>query len=493
MPINRLVLDLRSTPGKFADLASAKTFASEIGLPETTAQSFIADKQQLTRITESFDASQYTPKDEDFIRVPFRMLSATIVGADSYKCTDFSNEAVLKASVSKLIGKPAYKDHDCYTIDNVIGVVETAKWTPATSDGNGNLIAAGIDGVFKINAAKNTDIALSLLSDPPEIQSCSVTVDFEWEPSHKIVDPISQEVDERWFRWNVGEIGPDGKMIRRICTNILDYYECSLVFLGADPYAKILGVDGKPINIDRTGIVASMKSDKENGFAQFKEFISGEEKKMYALLDFSATPPTNTSNNIEMSYVKLLAQLSGIPEKDLTEDKAKAHFESIIAEAGKVAKLEADKGILETTVQNLKGEKTQLESEKATLATDKENLTQELSALKPDAEFGKNVLAAKRTECARLYKISAKGKEDANIIKLINESNRETLESLLKQYGGKLTEEFGGSCKSCGSTDISFRSSTEEIELPVKAPKSLSKDAIRDKYDTGSFKHNKKS
>ena len=81
--------------------------------------------------------------DGDYIRVPFRLLSAVYLRL--YSLFDFTNEAVLRAATSFFDGKPVYKDHD-RRVGNAIGHVENPTWDPR--DG---ATPAGINGIYVIN------------------------------------------------------------------------------------------------------------------------------------------------------------------------------------------------------------------------------------------------------------------------------------------------------------------------------------------------------
>ncbi len=187
-----------------------------------------------------------TPKDQDYIRVTFRLLTATMANAHNWGATDFSDEDVLKESVELIIGKPAYLDHNMWSVTNNIGVIESAYWVEEAVDSMGNTIPAGIEGVFKVDAKKWPDIARDLQAEIPSIQSASVTVKFEYVPSHQ----FEYKSD---FWWEIGEIQDDGRMCCRKATKILDYHEASLVSLGADPFAKIR-VNGELFNIEHSAV-----------------------------------------------------------------------------------------------------------------------------------------------------------------------------------------------------------------------------------------------
>lgn len=444
MPTSKLVLNTKVDSFRFKDAEHCEAFTKHIGLGKETIPSFLKSKEEIQKI--SFDNATYKPQDSDYIRVPFRLLSATIVGGGSWKATDFSNEAVLRASISKLIGKPAYTDHDCDEVENVIGVVETARWSPATAD-----VPAGIEGVYKINAVKHPDLAMSLLANPPEIQSSSVTVDFEWEPSHAFKDTSGNE-DEFWFEWNLGNIAPDGKMVCRVVTNIVDYYESSLVTMGADPYAKILAEDGSPINIDRSAVVSAMKA-KEDEKDKFVSFIKGQEKKYFHQESYSKNPFESTiQNSIEMSLKAIFARQLNVTEDKVTDEM--------------VTQFVADQNTkltnANTQVSNLTKEKETLSTEVVALKNDKQNAENALALAKPKIEYYDTVIEANRKECQRLYGVFAKENKDETIVDLIKKANDKELESYIKMYGGKMVSEFGATCKTCGSKEVSFRSSVGE-------------------------------
>src|SRR5210317_758975 len=78
------------------------------------------------------------------------------------------------------------------------------------------------------------------MMDPPSVHSVSVTVTFEWKPSHKFED-------ENEFYGKLGTYDDKGELVRRVVTKIHAYHEISFVAHGADPYAQKI-VDGKIAN-----------------------------------------------------------------------------------------------------------------------------------------------------------------------------------------------------------------------------------------------------
>lgn len=178
--------------------------------------------------------NELVPQPEDFVEQVFRLLSATIVAGGTWRATDFSDETMLQRSLTKLEGKPVYKDHNT-NIDNWVGMVRAPYWQQSFTDKAGNAIPAGINGTVAIDGKTSPKTARGILMGA--IFSDSVTVEFDWVPSHDIDNPYE-------FDSLVGTYGPDGRMITRKCVEIIDYHELSLVWLGADPYAKRMLPDG---------------------------------------------------------------------------------------------------------------------------------------------------------------------------------------------------------------------------------------------------------
>jgi hypothetical protein len=428
-------------------------------------------------------ASDLMPKEEDFVKAPFRLLSATVVAGGTWRATNFgAKESVLKSSMQKLLGKPVFYDHDT-DLMNWTGFVESVKWTPKTKSKNGQEIPAGIDGILALDGKTNPKLARGVLMKA--IFSNSVTVLFEWEPSH--------EYDSEYeFQDHIGRYGADGKMVTRNVTKILDYHESSLVWLGADPFAKLIDSDGDLVNIDESSVVSFSKETNEKD----KQLYTDEKKySVNSCLNKSVcisltregynfgVPQSQSKDEIEMKkeVLELLAKVFGyddatkISEADVAKVTllkdgqvvvASEEHESFKTEAGKVATLE--------------GEKTTLESEK----TELENT---IEANKPLVTLGESYLSLKREEVKRLYKASVGEKVDEKVLGLFDKAASDELEGLLAQYTKTATLKFSGKCGKCGSEEFSFRSSlsTEELSsgnTEVVEEESGSFDSIYEKH-----------
>lgn len=442
-------------------------------------------------VYQDLKAKDLVPKPEDFVKVPFRLISATVVGANSWKVTDFSNEEVLKASMSKLVGKPVYPNHDSDDVFNYVGIIESVRWSEARIQ-DGQLIPAGIDGVIMIDGKTSPKIARGVLMGA--ITSNSVTVGFDWEPSHYF-----ESASE--FYNKIGTIHTDGKMVRRIVTSISDYYETSLVWLGADPFAKKIDKDGKLINIDTSNVYTPFsKEDNEvKGYEADKSYkISfASDNNFLSLLNKSTFSTQTGNNNVDMKdFLKLLKTI-GIEEAqfrlslgvadnvEITADHIKACMAPKPAEQVVTTVIPASLLSNESAVKALGGTITESSDfSKVSVLTIEEftALNAQIASLEKDAAIGKEHVNAKRTEIKRLYSITV-GQADESVLKLIDNAETDALEGLLKQYTKGATEKFAGTCKKCGSNEFTFQSSlTDDNATTPKVSKVSTFDDIADKF-----------
>ncbi|MCU0439352.1 MAG: hypothetical protein MUC49_15775 [Raineya sp.] len=406
------------------DTAQAKAAAEAFGMAFSAedAPTYIVASQSSA---DGGTSSSETQFDGEFLRVPFRAITATMVGAYSFKATDFSTPGVLQSAMKMIVGKAAFKNHDLWDVESAIGTIESAKWTAQNGD-----IPAGIDIMFKINAKNNPRIANSLQNN--EIQSCSVTIDFDWEPSHREKYTDKNGNFDWWeFYWDVGSIAADGKMICRKATKVNDIHECSLVSLGADPYAKRLDSNGKPINIDRAGILSMCK---EGNFTQ--------EPILYVKQDlkFQINPEDDFEEAIQFAYSKLKKQYDVNTE------------------------LNKQKEALESKLSFSKDSTEELNKANEELAKLKEQLAQyeQFEAYKAKAEKYDANLKAQRDEVVRLYKLANPKNIQEELVKLIEGSEGIQLDAFAKQYGGSLINMFSPKCGDCGSYNINHQSTEHE-------------------------------
>lgn len=471
-------------------------------------------------------AKDIIPKEEDFVKVPFRMLSATTVGSGTWKATEFPEE-VLKASMMKLLNKPVFTEHT-QEVDNWVGIVVEVKWSPARTV-NGEFIPAGIDGVIAIDAKSNPKIARGVLIGA--IFSNSVSVVFDWVMSHSFESNHD-------FMNEIGNIHKDGKMVRRVATVIHDYYEDSLCWLGADPYAKAIDAQGNLVNVDTSNVYNEEKSygkELEGVKAIYEKNKKFEinyclDKKVLSLSKGEANPIPNKENNMK-DFIAKMAALFNITEAqvrktlnlsaegEIDEAAFKTAFVQLLTAENKPDESLALKGTILDKVMGLASFKavvgdnvelkdlaisedtillvkpadyTELKTKAdsvATLEADKKTAEDKVTELTPNATLGEQFVAGKRKEAVNLYKKMVGAKQDAAVIALMEKATNTELDGLLAQYTQGATAKFSGSCKKCGSGEFEFRSTiagknTTEDFTTVEAG---TPDALREKFGKSSM------
>ena len=441
-------------------------------------------------------------KPEDFLPFVFRHLSATIVGAGGWKATEFT-DAVLKAAASKLTYQPVYVNHEM-EVSNIVGVNGEIEYVPKSKADDGTDIPGGLQGAIWIDGLLNQDLTRKLTAYPvPHIQSVSVSVSYNWQPSHTFQDRNGQE-DDWEFENLIGTI-VEGRMVRRIVTEIIEFYETSLVYLGADPFAKILDENGKPFNIEKSAVVGKNEFSKDPLNSLYKKdgtiLLFDESVKENSLLhlkqefrnSFSKTgnykEPKQTKFNtmtLQAAVAKKLGKLESEVTPEILDsysivtkadfDLMKAAFDAKTVLEGAKTKAESDLAAAKETivkyegickVESIDATKTAIENYgKICKVEDVAELSKEISADQfiHFAKAGKTLFTSKKEECVRLYKLTiGEGKESQSVIDLIKKSNESELNGLLEQYGGKLIDSFGGHCGDCNSTKLVFRSSEAEV------------------------------
>lgn len=429
------------------------------------------------------------PKEEDFLPFWFRHISATIVGGYTWKATDFP-EKVLKKSTPLLKLKPVFVNHDLQVSNIVAGIGET-KWTPGFKSSDGIQVPPGIDAPIWVDGRLHPDICRKLAAYPvPHIQSVSVTVTYEWEPSHVFEDRDGNE-DAWLFENRIGQM-VNNEMVRRIATEIVEYYETSLVWSGADPFAKILNQKGEPINIEKSAIIGMQKFSDDPLTDLYKEqnryFVNDSCFSIVKKIDlqrevigkiiktenFSRVPQTKNSNSNNSKMDELttfIAQLLSVKPEEVTTEMLKEY--SLVKTTDHNSLLNLQKTVGDIASYNtLKAEKDTATKAVETLTAEKETLTAEKTQNEPLVAFAKEKLKASKDEALRLLKLSKAGQEpDASIVSLIDRAEKEqdfkTLNGLIIQYGGKALETFEGKCTECGSEKITFRSSKQTDADPV--------------------------
>ncbi len=433
-------------------------------------------------------ARDVEPKPEDYFLIPFRFISACIVGGESYKATRFPAD-VLKASMDKLLGVPVYTDHDTETVTNCIGYVESVNWSDGYTLEDGTVVPPGIEGNYAIDSKIAPGVGRNLLTGA--INSNSVTVEFYWKPSHTLPENVSL--------WEViGKYDSQGNMYCRVVDEIVGYLETSPVFRGADPFAKGIDSNNKVKRVDKANIFYS--DDKKagedekafqisctNGIGKLhlsKSNLSYQQDKNKpapittatmdkVLLSFIAKWVKNPNLKAEEVTPELVQSFTQAVEADINSRPQAEEFTRLqsVEKAARIAlNIAEETAITDESFKNVKivslDSYTALETKAAKtdeLTNEVTSLKAERDALKPDAETGKALTEELRTEAIRLHTAVNGGAPNEATLQLIKDAkNVEAVKGLIQSFGGKLaTSEFKAYCKSCKSSDhVSFQSST---------------------------------
>lgn len=389
-----------------------------------------------------------TPKDSDFIYPVYRMLSQTVVNADSYPI-DFSKPGVLRDSMSLLLGVTINADHET-SIGNALGSVAEVFWQNSYTDPiSGDKVPAGINGKFKIDGKSNPRLARAIMMDPPAIHSNSVTVTFQWVKSHPGL------TDEQfWYKW--GELDDKGELIRKIATKVRMYRETSLVSLGADPFAQKVK-DGKILDAGRGKRQYQNLSASSGGTEAIDLSYVMDWKNTESFHDIDTTKfnytgnnPKNINNNpTDMEFKDYLVAL-GFKEDQFADAAAlKAHIDGL--------KTSAD------SVQGFNDKITQLEakmpSEEVLTVLNKEGVKEFLLSKDFDSYKDKSAnFDSLRQEIvdetvATLKLLKGEAATPA-MIAAIQGASLEALQGFNKTYKADLELASPLTCKKCGGTEI---------------------------------------
>ena len=389
-----------------------------------------------------------TPKDEDFIYPIFRALSATVVWK-GYKPIDFSKPGVLKAAMNLLVGQSINVDHET-AVGNAIGSVKSTVWQESYTD-KGVKVPAGINAEFMIDGKSNPRLARGIQMDPPAIHSNSVSVRFEWEPSHTLKN------DEDFFS-KLGTKDEKGNLYRLIVTRIVQFSETSLVSHGADAFAQIIR-DGKIHNpVYASGVYNFSSKDDKGHKINYSHSIDYKTDLLESLsqdtiLDALDNNENDNKNQLNMDILEILSKKLS---KNLTEENFSEELQAFLDEK-ETANLTAV-----STVQTKLDEAT----------TEITDLTAKLGEAEPKATKFDTLLLSKVEDAKRLYKLSKGEKADEAILSMLEgQTDIAVLDSLTKGYSEEVNAKFPDTCKSCGGTEINKASSFNEDEEDDKGPK----------------------
>lgn len=396
-----------------------------------------------------------SPKDKDFIEPMFRLLSSTVV-AKGYNPTEFPEE-VLKASLPLLVGQSVNLDHNT-DVANAIGAVKSVEWQEAYMDDSGVIIPAGINGILKIDGLSNPRIARGILMDPPSIHSNSVTVEFEWEPSHTF--------EHYWeFYEKIGTYDESGELIRRIATRIISYKETSLVWHGADPFAQLIK-SGRLNNPAYAGSQAVSLSED-----QLK--LVTDPKKRVSMYNFKSTSEVDLKYNTSNSINDTQEGLNNINNnKTSMNEELKAMLLSLFGE-GLLQLAEGQEATTELAIQQiqtLREEASRKDAELKALMEENTSLKAEIEPYKQAKANWDNHVSSYREATIASYRKLMGDKAEDSILALLEkpETDLATLAALRNTYEDQLEQKFPLRCADCGSENVNRASSIPEPEEKVE-------------------------
>lgn len=443
-----------------------------IGQPAVAIPAGVRDTQALANAPapgarESLAVTDIQPREEDFVRAQYRALSNTVVASKTWRATYFP-EKVLKKAAPLLAGRPLYKDHNLWSVSNIIGKVVGTAYGAGHTLANGVIVPPGINADIELDSMIAPELARNLLRG--NLDSVSVTVDFMWEASH--------EFENEWdFYNNIGGVGSDGKQVVRVVTEILGFAELSLVWSGADPFAKEIGADGKIRYIQPSEV----SSDKYKfSFSSAAELDAFEKHKMaFATERFgyiaNSKPETGTgpdkpteNMNAFQKWVQERLTALGIQDQSALTEADLAQFVFTKGQPAATEELADVRKNLSLAEGRVKESSDALASAQTQLADTKDALTKEQARVKDLetklSEVQTQSLATKRAQVLEFHRKANNGETDPAIKTIIDGAEESSLAALAKSFGGTLAEKFSGYCKSCKSEDIAFGSSAESRE-----------------------------
>lgn len=396
--------DLEKLSSKIASLKSQ--------IAETSENAELAKELELAELA----VADIEAKDGDFVDVTYRALSAAMLGD---RPIDFSDARMLKQATQKLVGHTVYKDHDT-RVDNWVGRVASTSWDEETKG-----LPPGINAVLRLDSVKDPMIVRGVMQGA--LHSASVTVSFEWRPSHEDL------MENGLFFQKLGE-EVDGEIVRLVVVKIEKFWEISLVWQGADTYAKQIGEDGKPV------------------------------QQAHSL-------SSNFKNNTEGSEMdKLKEILEAYFKQEVTDE----NVEQLL---GKLNASYHEKGIEEAT-QKLSAEIADLKAKLESSEIKATELAQVVKDTKADADIGRQYLQDVRDETIKLYQ-QTRTKEECSevIVKTLEVATLEVLKAWRQEFQLAVEEKFAMQCQSCGSSKVSRQSSKNPKNSEGDEPKAVMSDS----------------
>lgn len=441
----------------------------------------IQDKKQFNDIYEGTEPSE--------IRYyPFRQLSKTVVGGGTFNASDFSEGNVLEESLPLMNRIPACIDHEHYSVFDIAGTVINPTWQNEYFQ-NGKLIPAGINAIFAINPKLDKEIQriCTLLDSEvsPKI-GASVTLYFDFKASHDGFQNTQS------FRESLGKMGADGQMIRRIATKIQRYKESSIVFAGADAFAKRINNEGQLQLSEADNGLFSFQVTEQDMVEVGKFFLV--EKPDYDF-NYFGNQITVNMNKTEKEPIKELELIGSLlvgenlnfkevfgteSTADLSNEVLGKAFESFqMVSKNELAKLKETANLYETaltTFADLKATKEAVDKQVEKQVVSFKELQGTLIGVQADLKSKEKELGtlqsfsqSYRSIVEKAYRLSLASKEQSPDDLILDKIQNGTLEDVgvfANLFGNSLSDSFGLKCKKCGSGDVNFGSvQTSEKEV----------------------------
>lgn len=365
------------------------------------------------------------PKEADYIWPVFRAISKAYLGAGGYYL-DFSRADVLESSLPLFLDRPRggsrkkalklQRNHS-FDVEDTLGYIDQAEWdTSPRFPAPGINVVAGLD--WKIAPQE----ARGLLSKPPLIDSVSISVAFDWEPSHP---------DLPWWQF-FDLLGHelDGEVVRIIVTEILELYHIGLVWQGGDENADV--IDTQP-----------EKENNEGGLQQFVYAWQDGEGFSAAKKERPPEKPLLSSNPNWPGHANSLKYTLNKKECGFMKELTISNLAPLLAAL---------------QVDSLTGEEDLVEKIKL-LSEANAELRENVAELKDKAKIADQYLASERKEVLRLAGILKDGEPEETLLKMVEDADLETLQYFKRDFGKQVAEKFpeGG------------RSSVEELETETAA------------------------
>ena len=366
------------------------------------------------------------PAENDFIFATFRALSATVL-AD--RPIDFTDEKMLKASVSKLNGQTVFKDHNT-SVNNWVGRVESSHWDDTTAG-----FPSGINAILKLDTVKDPMTVRGVHQGA--IHSASGTVSFEWKPSH----PALMETGT--FFDHLGE-EIEGETVRILVTKIDKFWEISLVWQGADEFAKQIGEDGRPVQ---------------------------QSQHLQTIAAQASIPEKIIKNNEELAMHPLNKLLKEIFGLDVTENNFTEILNQYFETKSKVLlqKIQQEAASLQSQIEQGQHRVTELESK--------------MRDLEPQATLGRQYLEDERKESIRLYRLAKGDAVSEAILKTLEKADLDIAQAFKQEFQKEVETKYPNRCAKCGGTDIRRQSSQMPQDQGQQNQGPLSRKAMEHEKD----------